>query len=513
MAHLLKQRARILYGALSLESFTTEELAEFCGVKVQTVRTALARESNHFECIGQEATGARGGKRKRYVLRPESRAELSQEVGELPGQVLTSRVPPAETARDEDRQRVTIALSAARDTIDRARATQIATDRNELREHASAQLEHARAVALLATDLPEFASWQSELAALKLRLDESSAGQTTGAEQAKARSGTSRLYAELRAWLFDWVGPLSVSRTHLISSLAKALRLDFGGDSEVDPEFLSASLLSLLLNPRCKAQLAAEQRDVAMSALAYLARPAPGHLGMTAASACHLLCTQETGSARDLPLMVPAAIRARGINAGEVLHRLARARYCDPAGTLTGLDDVAALRNLAFSMYSDKFAVLCQHVESLLVTDYGRSFVTDLTDPGCGAMEILDNHDEGFEVRPGPYLVDKCRIEIPDKHALPTRRGTPAGDVLRALLAVRSAGLVSARERDARIYPAVAESPRSPTIKPLAPQPLKIIAPYAAARADERPTYRMHERWQGTQTGQLRPLAQHAGRG
>ena len=61
-------RYRTLRAILDLREFTADELAEAANVKVATVRTVLARESQLVERIGVVSTGRRGGQPIRYRL-------------------------------------------------------------------------------------------------------------------------------------------------------------------------------------------------------------------------------------------------------------------------------------------------------------------------------------------------------------------------------------------------------------------------------------------------------------
>jgi hypothetical protein len=75
----LTEKARVLQAALSLPTFTAEELAEFSGVKRETVQTTLGRVPGLIERVGKEESTGPGGRRIRYHLRSDARETLARE--------------------------------------------------------------------------------------------------------------------------------------------------------------------------------------------------------------------------------------------------------------------------------------------------------------------------------------------------------------------------------------------------------------------------------------------------
>jgi hypothetical protein len=79
----MKERYKVLAAITALREFTVEDIANRTGVKQNTVSTILARDRGLLEKIADEKTGRRGGKRKRYRIKPESAESLNSELAEL----------------------------------------------------------------------------------------------------------------------------------------------------------------------------------------------------------------------------------------------------------------------------------------------------------------------------------------------------------------------------------------------------------------------------------------------
>ncbi|MEK6336955.1 MAG: hypothetical protein AABM67_18685 [Acidobacteriota bacterium] len=79
----MKERYKVLGAMTALGEFTVEDVVRRTGVKQNTVSTIMARDKGLLEEIGYEETGRRGGKPKRYRLRPESAELLHSELEDL----------------------------------------------------------------------------------------------------------------------------------------------------------------------------------------------------------------------------------------------------------------------------------------------------------------------------------------------------------------------------------------------------------------------------------------------
>lgn len=81
-------RYRVLGAMLALQEFTPQQLADYSGVKEQTVRTVLNREKGRYREVGTLETGRPGGQPRLLRLNPgatdEIRAELQQLYRDLP---------------------------------------------------------------------------------------------------------------------------------------------------------------------------------------------------------------------------------------------------------------------------------------------------------------------------------------------------------------------------------------------------------------------------------------------
>jgi hypothetical protein len=137
---------------LAGEEFTVDDLAVAAGVKPETIRTILARESRYVEEVRRVPTGKRGGRPKVYRLREESESELRERLeaveaigdapretgvyGGIPTSVLAAEeLLAAEPSDDESAaslEFVPVALAEARAQLGRAAS---AERRGELQTH------------------------------------------------------------------------------------------------------------------------------------------------------------------------------------------------------------------------------------------------------------------------------------------------------------------------------------------------------------------------------------------
>jgi hypothetical protein len=74
---------RVMYGALSLPSFTIEQLASYSGVNSKTVQTTVTRSSHLIEPVGRVASEKKGGRAIVYSLRKEARKVVAAKVTAL----------------------------------------------------------------------------------------------------------------------------------------------------------------------------------------------------------------------------------------------------------------------------------------------------------------------------------------------------------------------------------------------------------------------------------------------
>jgi hypothetical protein len=116
----LSERYKVLGAIVALREFTVEDIANRTGVKQNTVSTILARERPLLEKIADEKTGRRGGKRKRYRIKPDSAKTLYSELTELYRNLPAPEV--TETERDVQSESkspssVPLGLLAAEDTL------------------------------------------------------------------------------------------------------------------------------------------------------------------------------------------------------------------------------------------------------------------------------------------------------------------------------------------------------------------------------------------------------------
>ncbi len=372
-------------------------------------------------------------------------------VGGLAGRLLTRRAPPPEMVANEDRNRALIALEALRATIELKSRALVQSEIQDLEERARAQLDHARAVLLLAQELPDYEGLRLQLQRLEVAL-EPAVRRTSAARDLQQMSGdaAARLAERMSAALTDWT---SASPFKLLKDTFATVRtnpdwakLDCAaadtGMADEQPflaagEFLLASydgrestlralrtgiaqrlstasvsrapgnfcvlailgsivgadalapLLAVFQNPTLEGRLNRAQRRAALLALTHYARPDALSSSNAAASACHWLAARDDAHGADLPLVVPGAIRFPMVDAGGLLRRFAGALYAAESVLADPLAMRGPLRNLALALHHDQFKLLCDHIDGLMLSDDGRSLVNALSDPRIGAVEIL----------------------------------------------------------------------------------------------------------------------------
>jgi Hsp70 protein len=79
----MSERYKVLGAMLALKEFNVADLALFSGVKANTVRTVLMRESALVDELGKEHTGSRGGQFARYQLKKNKVDGLRSEIRRL----------------------------------------------------------------------------------------------------------------------------------------------------------------------------------------------------------------------------------------------------------------------------------------------------------------------------------------------------------------------------------------------------------------------------------------------
>src|ERR1035438_1236987 len=79
----MSKRYKVLGAMLALKEFNVADLALFSGVKVNTVRTVLMRESAFVDKLGKENSGSKGGQFARYQLRKNRVDVLRSEIRQL----------------------------------------------------------------------------------------------------------------------------------------------------------------------------------------------------------------------------------------------------------------------------------------------------------------------------------------------------------------------------------------------------------------------------------------------
>jgi hypothetical protein len=79
----VSERYKVLSAILALREFTVPEVANFSGVKRNTVRTVLAREPNLLDEVSKDHTGSRGGRFTRYRLKEREVEGLTGELSKI----------------------------------------------------------------------------------------------------------------------------------------------------------------------------------------------------------------------------------------------------------------------------------------------------------------------------------------------------------------------------------------------------------------------------------------------
>jgi hypothetical protein len=133
-------RFRVLNAILALREFTVADLAHYSGVKVNTVRTVLGRDSHFVECLGAQAQaqGRRGGQPIQYRLRADTEHELVGVLRQL--EDVGADLPPlAERCSEVDP--AVLALTAAEDVLLRQLPAAVTADRAQLYDLAVADFE------------------------------------------------------------------------------------------------------------------------------------------------------------------------------------------------------------------------------------------------------------------------------------------------------------------------------------------------------------------------------------
>lgn len=107
---------KVLGAMLALDKFTTEELAQYSEVKINTVRTILNREQAYLEEIGRQETGRRGGQCRHWRVKPVLVQQLRQKIENLFGQVKMTPLDGPETESASAPQ-VPLSLLVAEDIL------------------------------------------------------------------------------------------------------------------------------------------------------------------------------------------------------------------------------------------------------------------------------------------------------------------------------------------------------------------------------------------------------------
>jgi len=136
MAMAMLSRYRVLNAILALREFTVTDLAHYSGVKANTVRTVLGRDSRFVERDGPRAHGRRGGQPIQYRLCADAEEDLVGILRELEG--VGANLPPL-VADQEDP--IMLSLVAAEDILLRQLPQAPTADRAGLVDLATADYE------------------------------------------------------------------------------------------------------------------------------------------------------------------------------------------------------------------------------------------------------------------------------------------------------------------------------------------------------------------------------------
>src|SRR5262249_26954186 len=119
----VSDRARVLYAALSLNSFTVAELAKFSGVNLGTVQTTVSnRDAAFFTDPVVVPTGKPGGQTYRYTLTERARERLKEALKDLPRGEQPQPASPSHWTQSQKDEQFLIVLNAARGSLERARS-------------------------------------------------------------------------------------------------------------------------------------------------------------------------------------------------------------------------------------------------------------------------------------------------------------------------------------------------------------------------------------------------------
>ncbi|GAB1646158.1 hypothetical protein [Krasilnikovia sp. MM14-A1259] len=129
-------RYRVLNAILALREFTVADLAHYSGVKENTVRTVLGRDTHFVERDGTRAQRRPGGQPIQYRLRTDAEDDLVGILRELEG--VGASLPPLVADQQDP---VTLSLVAAEDILLRALPQAPVADRAELVNLATADFE------------------------------------------------------------------------------------------------------------------------------------------------------------------------------------------------------------------------------------------------------------------------------------------------------------------------------------------------------------------------------------
>ena len=110
------ERYKVLGAMLALGDFTVPELAQYSGVRPQTVRTVVTRERRNLKPLGKEARAGRGGRFKRFQVQLAQVEDIRQELNEL-YRALPRERPVAVPQQSLESEPVPLAILAAEDML------------------------------------------------------------------------------------------------------------------------------------------------------------------------------------------------------------------------------------------------------------------------------------------------------------------------------------------------------------------------------------------------------------
>lgn len=108
----MREKMKVLGSMLSLKEFTVDNLARDSGVNPVTVRTICDRNQHLLEEIGEEKSGGRGRRYKKYRLKPEGGSEIRRAFDDLAAQL-----PPVRRERGEGDFGLPLSLSVVEDSL------------------------------------------------------------------------------------------------------------------------------------------------------------------------------------------------------------------------------------------------------------------------------------------------------------------------------------------------------------------------------------------------------------